>query len=148
MMRIGVEWGNGWRCGGWSCTGQEYLYIYIYNSETPSWLHSSDEEPVRCNGMTGCRGGRGVILASSVVSSGCPDAIQLQIKQKGMLLVSVILSAHASATIHHAADKLGSRCVKQISLLVKRRQLLCSSGCHIRKASKYKYNCMYRKTGV
>lgn len=44
---------------GWSCTGQEYLYIYIYNSETPSWLQSSDEEPVRCNGMTGCRGGRG-----------------------------------------------------------------------------------------
>lgn len=65
-MRIG---GSGWRCGGWSCTGQEYLYIYIYISETPSWLQSSDGEPVHCNGMTGCRGGRGVISASSMGSS-------------------------------------------------------------------------------
>lgn len=65
-----------WWWGGWSCTSWEYLYIYIYISETPSWFQSSDEESVRCNGMTGCRGGRGVILASSVVSSFCSAALQ------------------------------------------------------------------------
>lgn len=53
-----------------------FIYIYIYISETPSWFQSSDEESVRCNGMTGCRGGRGVILASSVVSSFCSAALQ------------------------------------------------------------------------
>lgn len=59
-----------------------YVYIYIYNSGTPSWLQSSDEEPVRCNGMTGCRVGGGVILASSVMSSFYPAALQLQIQIK------------------------------------------------------------------
>lgn len=114
---------------GWSCTGQEYLYIYIYNSETPSWLQSSDEEPVRCNGMTGCRGGRGggrggLILASSAVSSFCPAALQLQINRNKTLLVKS--HTHTNATIHHAADKLYSRCDKHISLQGKKRYRFAS----------------------
>lgn len=44
--------------GGLSCTGREYLYIYIYKSGTPLWLRSGDKEPVCCNGMTGCLGGQ------------------------------------------------------------------------------------------
>lgn len=73
-----------WRCDGGGAgavqAGNIYIYIYIYISETPSWFQSSDEESVRCNGMTGCRGGRGVILASSVVSSFCSAALQLHNK--------------------------------------------------------------------
>lgn len=73
-----------WRCDGGGAVavqaGNIYIYIYIYISETPSWFQSSDEESVRCNGMTGCRGGRGVILASSVVSSFCSAALQLHNK--------------------------------------------------------------------
>lgn len=73
---------GGWVGGGVMVGGLElyklgiFIYIYIYISETPSWFQSSDEESVRCNGMTGCRGGRGVILASSVVSSFCSAALQ------------------------------------------------------------------------
>lgn len=70
-----------WRCDGGGAgavqAGNIYIYIYIYISETPSWFQSSDEESVRCNGMTGCRG---VILASSVVSSFCSAALQLHNK--------------------------------------------------------------------
>lgn len=73
-----------WRCDGGGAgavqAGNIYIYIYIYISETPSWFQSSDEESVRCNGMTGCRGGQGVILASSVVSSFCSAALQLHNK--------------------------------------------------------------------
>lgn len=45
MMRIGGSGSWVEVVGNWSCTGQEYLYIY--NSETPLWLQSSDEEPAR-----------------------------------------------------------------------------------------------------
>lgn len=48
MVRIG-GWRESREVGGsvrdWSCTGKEYLYIYIYNSETPSRLQGSDDEP-------------------------------------------------------------------------------------------------------
>lgn len=40
-------------CGAWSCTGQEYLYIFIIQK----LLRGSEEanvETLGCNGMTGC----------------------------------------------------------------------------------------------
>lgn len=44
--------------GGAGAVQARNIYIYnIYNSEPPSWPQSSNEEPVRCNGMTGCQGG-------------------------------------------------------------------------------------------
>lgn len=91
------EWRWRWRCRGWSCTGQEYLYIYIYNSETPSWLQSSDEEPVRCYGMTGCRGlvGRGgdIGFFSGVVLLSRRSSAAEKQKEK-MLLVDVTHFVH------------------------------------------------------
>lgn len=80
---LGVD--EGWRmCEGFGAVQARNIYIYnIYNSETPSWLRSSDEEPVRCNGMTGfrgCRGGRGAggdigFFSGGVLLSRCSSVL-------------------------------------------------------------------------
>lgn len=74
--------------------------------------------------VVGVGGGDGLILASSAVSSFCPAALQLQINRNKTLLVKS--HTHTNATIHHAADKLYSRCDKHISLQGKKRYRFAS----------------------